>query len=208
MIDVVTMRFGSKYGPHYLRAWVAGVQRNITVPHRLVCFTDDMVPGLPTVMQVQVQDLGGWWNHLWAFSAWSDNRQLLIDVDDVIVGSLDDLASYDGPHALNSDVYQLENVDGGCQLIPAEPNLALFAEFMDDPKLVRANYYSDKQFYIARINDAPRIQDLFPGQWVSYKVHCQGKGLPAGARIVGFHGEPKPHEVADAWVKDHWLDGA
>lgn len=204
MIDVVTMRFGAKYGLDYLQAWAAGVQRNLTVPHRVVCFTDDPVP-VDGVLSMVTKDLGGWWNHLWAFSGWTPHRQLLIDLDDVIVGSLDDLAAYDGPHALNSDVYRMEHVDGGCQLIPAEANLALFTEFTADTATLTQKFYSDKQFYIARINDAPRIQDLFPGQWVSYKVHCQGKGLPDGARIVSFHGRPKCDELpVDDPIRKMW----
>ena len=33
--------------------------------------------------------------------------------------------------------------------------------------------------------------DVVPGQVVSYKVHCRA-GVPAGARVVCFHGRPKP----------------
>lgn len=203
MIDIVTMRYGTKYGPEYLQRWAAGVKRNLTLPYRLVCMTDDPHVYDPDVHVILTEDLGGWWNHLWAFSGWTANRQLLIDLDDVIVGSLDDLASYDGPHALNSDVYQPENVDGGCQLIPAVAAFDLYFQFVKNRHAYRRCFYSDKQYYQSRINHAPRIQDLFPGHWVSYKVHCR-EGLPEGARVVGCHGTPKPHEIMDDWMLDHW----
>ena len=34
----------------------------------------------------------------------------------------------------------------------------------------------------------------------SYKYHC-GDGLPDDARVVCFHGRPKPADVSDGWVK-------
>lgn len=44
----------------------------------------------------------------------------------------------------------------------------------------------------------------FPPGWiVSYKKHARG-GLPPGAKVVVFHGSPKPHEVANEYVREHW----
>lgn len=37
-------------------------------------------------------------------------------------------------------------------------------------------------------------QDLFPGEVLSWKVDCTA-GVPAEARIVYFHGEPRPWEI-------------
>lgn len=204
MIDVVTMRFGDKYGPEYVNRLFRGVTRHCSAPFRFWCFTDDASAYEKGIHVIVAKDLGGWWNHLYAFSGWTEERQLLIDVDDVVVGSLDDLAGYEGPHALNSDVYRPQNVDGGCQVIPREANRVLYDEFMQAPKAIKARYCSDKEYYIDRINDAPRLEALFPFQWVSYKVHC-GAGLPPNARIVGFHGEPKPADLpVDHQIRKIW----
>lgn len=44
----------------------------------------------------------------------------------------------------------------------------------------------------------------FPPGWiVSYKKHGR-HGLPAGAKIVVFHGSPKPHEVGNDYVRENW----
>jgi hypothetical protein len=56
-------------------------------------------------------------------------------------------------------------------------------------------------------NKIDRLQGHFPGQILSYKVEVQGKEGHAldDARIVYFHGVPKPHEIPDEpWVKEHW----
>jgi hypothetical protein len=54
---------------------------------------------------------------------------------------------------------------------------------------------------------AARWQDVLPGQVVSYKIHVQldpkkgkhiGNGLvPAGTRVVCFHGQPRPWAVPE-----------
>jgi hypothetical protein len=38
------------------------------------------------------------------------------------------------------------------------------------------------------------------------KNHRPGAGvvLPPDTRIVVFHGNPKPHEISDTFVKQHW----
>jgi hypothetical protein len=44
----------------------------------------------------------------------------------------------------------------------------------------------------------------FPPGWVvSYKRHAR-RGLPPGAKVVVFHGSPKPHEVDQNYVRQHW----
>ncbi len=45
-----------------------------------------------------------------------------------------------------------------------------------------------------------RIQDFFPGVY-SYKHHCL-KSLPKDAKVVCFHGHPRPHEVKR---KPEWM---
>lgn len=47
------------------------------------------------------------------------------------------------------------------------------------------------------------IDDLFPGQVVSYKGHVMQHGL-GDARIVYFHGFEKPHELHLEWINRNW----
>jgi hypothetical protein len=49
------------------------------------------------------------------------------------------------------------------------------------------------------------IDDLCPGEVVSYKAHVRGRGL-GKARIVYFHGDPKPPALMhEDWVREHWV---
>jgi hypothetical protein len=54
----------------------------------------------------------------------------------------------------------------------------------------------DQEFIESMQPEADRWQDLFPNQIVSYKVDCRANGYaPEDARIVAFHGNPRPHEI-------------
>jgi len=50
------------------------------------------------------------------------------------------------------------------------------------------------------------LGNLFPGSFKSYKKDAIG-GIPAGASVVYFHGEPRPHEVTQGWVPQVWKVG-
>jgi hypothetical protein len=55
----------------------------------------------------------------------------------------------------------------------------------------------DQGFLHEHIGDAAKWQDTEPVY--SYKVHCKGK-LPADAKVVCFHGKPRPWTVRDRWI--------
>ncbi len=105
----------------------------------------------------------------------------------------------------------------------------VFADFTGRVAEVRAKYWSDR-FYLPKIATNARY---LPYDWcVSFKNHClapwplnlvrPGARLPDGARIVVFHGKPRPMDVMGppgarwgskrrtgdqpvAWVRDYWL---
>jgi hypothetical protein len=61
--------------------------------------------------------------------------------------------------------------------------------------------------YLERVHfPVTMAQDVMPGI-VSYKRDVLGRNTPPdGARIVCFHGRPRPHEMADP--KPPWMGGA
>ena len=40
-VNVMCLKWGNKYGPEYVNRLHNMVKRNLTIPHRFVCFTDD-----------------------------------------------------------------------------------------------------------------------------------------------------------------------
>lgn len=104
----------------------------------------------------------------------------------------------------------------------------VFADFTSRVEEVRANYWSDR-FYLPKVAKNPRY---LPYDWcLSFKNHCLAPWplnivrpdarLPRGARIIVFHGKPRPMDVMGSegvrwgskrrsgdrpvtWVKDYW----
>ena len=41
MINIVCVKWGTKYGPEYVNVLRAMIKRNLSLPHRFICFTDN-----------------------------------------------------------------------------------------------------------------------------------------------------------------------
>jgi hypothetical protein len=41
MIEVVCVKYGTKYGADYVNKLYEGIEKNLTLPHRFSCFTED-----------------------------------------------------------------------------------------------------------------------------------------------------------------------
>lgn len=55
-------------------------------------------------------------------------------------------------------------------------------------------WWGDQGFIERHAQKRAYWQDVLPGALVSWRKHCTG-GVPDGARVVVFHGRPRPWEV-------------
>jgi hypothetical protein len=76
--------------------------------------------------------------------------------------------------------------------------LRIYDEFKQNPNHYMQKYLSggDQDFISYYKPSLEYFQDAFPGEVVSYKVHCQD-ALPQNAKVVCFHGNPRPHEITN-----------
>lgn len=95
LLQVVCVKYGTKYGADYVNKLYYGVKHNLTTPHDFTCFTDDPA-GLDG--EIKVRSLAnkwtGWWSkvHIFDKAAYNGiNLVLYIDLDMIITGSLDEL---------------------------------------------------------------------------------------------------------------------
>ena len=99
------MKWGAKYGPEYVNRLYNMVAKNIVSPFQFICFTDNSSGLDPSVRALPLPDLGcepplpvsGQWQKLALWSAELFELQgmaLFIDLDSIIVGSLDPYFSY------------------------------------------------------------------------------------------------------------------
>jgi hypothetical protein len=210
-LTVACLKWGTKYSVDYVNILHGMVQRHLSVPHRFVCLTDDPT-GIACETLPIVPNLPTWWGKLTLFNHPLPGRILYLDLDTVIVGSIDDFAAYDGPFCLIKPFYRDRGFASGVMSIGPEFGRPVWEKFARNPQaaIESCRRYADppwnngdQRWLELTVERADYWQDVLPAQLVSYKVHCAA-GPPAGARLVCFHGKPDPHEVADPWVHENW----
>lgn len=201
------LRSGGDYTPEHVLHLRDGVAKHLTIPHRFTCLTDTPIPGVHCILLAH--DWPGWWSklELWRPGVFP-GPVLYFDLDTIITGSLDELAGaahtftvlrnfwvYPGHPRIGSGM-----MAWGCDLS------AIYHKFMDAPDAYMAasqtkENWGDQGFIAwAAPFRADRWQVRFPEQVVSYKKHVlpNGDRVPEGARVVCYHGRPRP------WHTDHW----
>jgi hypothetical protein len=188
--------FSRGYDESWVEKLYRGFARNLTVHWDFVCYTDRIrsfkEPGIEQRPLKTSPPHYGCFIEPFA----SNDSMILVGLDTIIVGNIDHMARYlwtDMRMALPRDPYQLDRSINGVALIPAG-NQHIFREW--DGKT------NDMEHL--RKYDWNKIDALFPGEVLSLKAHdVRGRGLQS-ARIVYFHGNPKPNELDLPWVKEHW----
>ena len=114
MLNVACVCVGEGYSPEYVEILYSMVRRNLPQGFRgrFTVFTDNPAAfqEMAGVQTHQVPEgLTGWWAKLYLFSRDAfpvGERVLYFDLDTVITGPLDEIATYDGPFAILRDVYR------------------------------------------------------------------------------------------------------
>lgn len=223
MLNVICVQTGNYLGrgEQYVRRLKAAVERNLTLPHRFVCVTDHFIDGV----WCMASRFDGWWEKLHLFKrGLFEGRCMFLDLDTVIVGNIDDIAGYDGEFATLHDFWRGRGGLGPAVILwePGALSESIFDEWAACGFPKRGN---GDQSWIENLDQgrfAKRIdilQMLYPGSFVSYKEHCTAarrgwrgdmsdqRPPPDGARVVCFHGNPRPHEVG-GWVAGYLKESA
>jgi uncharacterized Rossmann fold enzyme len=211
MLHICCIRAGDQFSPAYVSNLFDMVRRNLAegFEGEFVCFTDQK-DALDKGIKVRPlpADLPGWWSKLALFRRDlfpEGDRVIFFDLDTLITGRLDELASYDGPFAILRDFFRPNGMQSSVMAWRAGEQQEIWETYteagwpMHDP--------GGDQAWIERHackGPVRFLQTLFPGMFVSYK---QIKGPPEKASVVVFHGRPRPHEVVTGWVPEVWKVG-
>lgn len=208
MLTVWCVLNGTKYADEEARLLRAQVARHLRQPHAFRCLSDRLIPGVDCV--VPEDRWPGWWAKLLAFRYARAGLHLYLDLDSVVVGPLEELLS----QQLSAPKNWAQSGFGGIQSsvmswggdygwIADQFDAAQLRPHPDHPhgRYGDTDYWGDQGFLTAVCGEpgaglVRAMQGVF-----SYRYHCQHGGPPAGARVVQFHGSPKPAEVSDAWVQ-------
>jgi len=195
VLTVWTMCTGSAYAPYYVERLEKTVAENLTIPHQFICITETEWPG--------------WWGKLSLFKPGAaTERNLWLDLDVVITGSLDELVARYSGCELACPANWAQSGHGGCQSSVMLWNGKLTAPYeLFDPKDARwppvndGGLWGDQEF-ITRLKDTAQVNVTHTDETLirSYKYHCRDR-LPENCRIVVFHGSPKPSEVRESWFQ-------
>lgn len=211
MLHIVCVQTGNYLGrgPEYVNTLYDMVRRNLEAGLRgeFVCFTDSPFGLHKDIVTRPVPDgLEGWWHKLWLFSPGlfpEGDRVVFLDLDTLVLGALDDIVKYDGEFAMLRDFYRDDGFQSSVMCWRAGFGQHLWDDYVKAGK--PTHDIGGDQSWIEKRTRPDALQDLFPDAFVSYKVHCQ-KYPPKGAKVIVFHGRPRPHEVG-GWVADVWKIG-
>jgi hypothetical protein len=220
--QVICISWGEKYGAPYVNRLHAGVARHLTPPFSFTCFTDNPAGLHPAVRAEPLPPLDvamptgtkGIWPkaRLWsARLADLEGPVLFMDLDLVVVGSLDDFFTWGDPNGVvlarnpNTPLERLGQTS--IFRFPVGKLVPLQQKFVADPQGV-ADAYQFEQRFVTR--EAPGGVAFWPEPWVRhFRHHCArplplnffaAPRLPHGARVVIFPGGLlPPHAIAGQW---------
>jgi hypothetical protein len=190
-----------------------GVARHLSIPHRFVCITDQVqaVRNAGITAIPLPQDWPGWWAKIALFMpTLLTGPTLYSDLDNLVVGPLDDLirrtpgitmtADFSFPEAMNSSVMAW-NGDFS----------AIWQVFLSNAETLIGRYdrrrgalIGDQGFIHDTLRRLAAPIDTFErAHVVSFKRDAR-VAAPADARIISFHGTPKPDSAAAGWAHEAW----
>ena len=229
---VVCLKHGSKYNAEYVNTLYNMVQRNCTVEHEFVCFTEQtggLDKNILTRPLPNIPRASGWWYKPVFFAPDFELKGTLLffDLDVIIFRNIDNLFTYaPGKFCIlrdfnrsirtnwqkfNSSVFRLES--GSVPIV--------YNDFIKDPQSAIRRFHGDQDWIFDRVRTG---FEYWPNEWIqSYKWEMRGRpamvrgrdgkrnfSAPGQPKILDqtsvavFHGEPNPHDCVDPWCKENW----
>lgn len=216
-IIATVLKTGGIYNVDYVNRLANAIARHVTVPYRFVVLTDDVEGDYCENVHERVllrHDLPGWWSkiELHAPDFYPDHKILFFDLDTVIVGNLDHVVEHDHHYTVLSDFYYPGSVGSGVMAWKQTGLTENFNAFLADAqRIMSGSERGDQQWIEETVQHPSHFQTLFPNEFLSYKKdlvrHRRATDIeiPADAKVICFHGTPKPHEVLQYnSMRDNW----
>lgn len=208
MINIVCFKWGN-WPVDYVYKLKNMLSRHLTLPYHFYCFSEREVPGIDTI--IMPRHLLSWQKNFPKFYVYSkDNglagRTIMIDLDSVIVGNLDEMFSFDGDWCGISPLgtRPTNNRGGGLVSFDQDKFHWLYDDMEANVDQYTKDYRGNERFvYELFFSETPGWQALYPGYLQSYKWGIR-KDISPELKFIAFHGNPRPHEVDDAIIVANW----
>ncbi len=236
---VLCLKWGIQCGPEYVNRLYAMVKRHLRGPFRFVCLTDrktgirpevECLP-IPPALADEVPLQG--WIKLAVLSADLHGLQgtaLFLDLDVILVEDITPFFEHPGEFLLIHDWKRPWRVTGNASVFRFQigAHADVLAEFQATQAQVRQRLRNEQAFLSEVLHRQGKLS-YWPEHWCcSYKYHCIPRlpqnywrmpEIPAGTRIVIFHGEVNPPDALAGrrnralrmvrpapWVAKHWRE--
>jgi len=212
-VNVVCMKWGTRYGPEWVNRLFGMVARNTTWHVRFVCFTDDATGirpevdclPLPTV-QFDAAAIGKYWPKLGLMQdglGGLTGLTLFLDLDLVIVDSIDDLFTHPGRFLIVREWKDPHLGYGNSSVVRwviGDQTQVLERFYATPPDVIRETYASKEQNFLTKAAEGVAF---WPESWcVPFSLECLPRNRmlrffsvpkkPVGGKILVFFGSITP----------------
>ncbi len=232
MLNFACVYYGDKYSKpatapwSYIQNLYSMVKRNLTIPHRFICFTDNVIIHKRKEFKhsdiefrkFKRHDFEGWFNKLQLFSPQSEleGDTLYMDLDIVIMKNIDCFGT----------IGESKNFVGMNDFNPTSGlfNSSIMRFNNQYHNIIWEEYIKKRGDFTKMHGDQEIISSIikdhkdtisFPDEWTqSYKwLNRKGERYhidkmtyeqDPNAKVCVFHGNPNPHESTQEWVKSLW----
>jgi hypothetical protein len=229
MLNVLCLKYGTKYSADYVNKLYNMTQRHLTIPHRFVCFTEDST-GLDANIETRSlpydSSIKGWWWKTYLFKAdhfSSGDFNLFFDLDIVIVNNIDKLVNYAGTFLGFEDpgkIYsRTSKLNSSVMRWRSGEYSNIWETYLADRR--QAHGLHGDQDWIWRLHHSNIT--FYPDKWIqSYKWQVRSHSelqrvgavqkfkevknpqIDAETSVLIFHGTPNPEHVEDPVIVDNW----
>lgn len=187
---ICVLREGGEYDRTHVARLARQVEQHAPVGTEFICL-ENPAEGWP-----------GWWAKMALFK--EQGPLLYLDLHSTLVGSVEPLLELAGRHefiCLRDFNYPQREVQSSVMAWRGDLS-HLYRKFTENPQAhmaenSSARWWGDQGFIERHQPERSYWQDLVPGQLVSFKKHVRGRGLPPAARVIVFHGKPRPWEQSE-----------
>ena len=197
-----TKDFSNMYTEEWVEKLYRGFKRHSTIPFEFICFTDRNRDFNEPITQ---EPLEGPLNYGALMEPYRLGRPMVLcGLDTMVVGNVDHLLEYcltADELALPRDPFFPQTVCNGVALVP-KGHVWVYVSYTNARDHIKG--YAKDMDFMRSLQTGKVMDDLWPGSVVSYKGHVKDYGLD-GVSIVYFHGEQKPHEIGEEFVREEWV---
>lgn len=182
------------YGPRYVRNLRNSIYKNTTIPHNFYCITDN--PRELDVQCIKFEPNFKW--NLNKLKAFDDKfgltgKIIIFDLDTIILDNINFILTDQDIFTTNESFGDKGQCGGGIVSTMAGFGKTLLMILEGNTKKITAETGGSERFFYRKYIKNPTFwQRKYSGIY-SYKRHCKD-GIPKDAKIIHFHGTPRPHE--------------